>query len=218
MVTRAMSLSIPKLAKRLVRHMVHDYRLNWIYASTGADAVLPLPDTLEFARLNDVGLMHIATSNDPQFRKALGYDRMGADGYVLAQDGIPLCVAHFVDLARYENATIWPLRADEVALLNIVTDEPAQGHGYAAVLISNATPAMLSVHFTRAIAFIWWNHRASLRAFQQAGWHRVGFSVEFIGKRGSVRHLHVPIPTAWSPNRSGPGTTARSRTPHPLQH
>ena len=213
-----MSSSITQLAKRLARHVVQDYRLNWIYESTCPDAVLPLPDGVDFARLDDAGLLHIAATNDLQFRKALGYDRLGAEGYMLAHDGIPLCVAHFVDLARYENITIWPLRADEVALLNIVTDKAAQGRGYASVLISNATPAMLSPHFTRAIAFIWWNHRASLRAFQRAGWHRVGFSVELTGKHGRVRHLQVPIPTWWSRNRSGPGTTAGSRTPHPLQH
>jgi RimJ/RimL family protein N-acetyltransferase len=213
-----MSMSITQIAKQIVRLVVHDYRLNWVYASTGSQPVLPLPARLDFAPLDGAGLLHIRAANDLQFRKALGYDRLGADGYVLAQDGIPCCVAHFVDLARYENATIWPLRSDEVALLNIVTDEPAQGRGYAAVLISNATPAMLSTHFTRAIAFIWWNHRASLHAFERAGWQRVGFSVELIGRHGTACHLHLPIPNFWSRNRSGPGTTARSRMPHALRH
>ncbi len=213
-----MRVSLTEMIKRLVRHVVHDYRLNWVYASTGSEDVLPLPASLDFAPLDDAGLRRIAEAPDKQFRKALGYDRLGATGYMLAQDGAPLSVAHFVDLARYENASVWPLRADEVALLNIVTDETAQGRGYAPILISNATPAMLSTHVTRAIAFIWWNHRASLRAFDRAGWHRVGFSLELIGKHGKVRHLHVPVPIFRSRNPSGPGTSARSQTPRTARH
>lgn len=213
-----MRVSITGIAKRLVRHLVHDYRLNWVYASTGSEDVLPLPANLDFARLGDGGLLQIAAVPDLQFRKALGYDRLGAAGYMLAQDGVPLSVAHFVDLARYENASVWPLRTDETALLNIVTHETAQGRGYAPILISNATQAILSTHFRRAIAFIWWNHRASLRAFDRAGWRRVGFSLELIGKHGRVRHLHVPVPTFWLRNPSEPVTSARSPTPHRSRH
>lgn len=81
-----MSSSITQLAKRLARHVVQDYRFNWIYESTCPDAVLPLPDGVDFARLDDAGLLHIAATNDLQFRKALGYDRLGAEGYMLAHD------------------------------------------------------------------------------------------------------------------------------------
>lgn len=204
-----------ELVKRLVRHLVQDYRLNWVLASTGAQSLLELPAMLDFASLDPMGLLMIAASTDLPFRKALGYDRLGARGYALSEKGVPVSVAHFVDAARYENASIWPLRADEVALLNIVTQETAQGRGYAPILISHATPAMLSTRYTRAIAFVWWNHRASLRAFRRAGWHRIGFSVEVIGKNGGVRHLHVPLPALWSRKSAEPNTSARSRTPHP---
>lgn len=183
------------LAKRLVRHVVHDYRLNWIFASDDTPSVPKLPAEIDFAPLDDTALQRIATTTDPQFRKALGYDRIGATGFVLSTHGEPLSAAHFVDLSLYENATIWPLGADEVALLNIVTQDAAQGYGYAPILIAHATAAMLSPRYRRAIAFIWWNHRASLRAFTRAGWHRIGFSIGIVGRNGVVRHLHIPVPT-----------------------
>ena len=180
------------LVKRLVRLVIRDYRINWVYASGKATVALPLPSELDFGFLDDAHVQRIAADPDPQFRKSLGYDRLGATGYVLSHAGDPLSVAHFVDSTRYENRTIWPLRPDEVALVNIVTTRTAQGRGYAPILISHGTGAILSPHFARAIAFIWWNHRSSLRAFERAGWHRVGFSIELIGKKGGVRCLHLP--------------------------
>lgn len=185
---------VTDLTKRLVRHVVQDYRLNWVLASSGAQTVLPLPEELDFAPLDEAGLQTVASIDDMQFRKAIGYDRIGATGFLLSKHGEPLSAAHFVDLARYENATIWPLGADEIALLNIVTQDAAQGMGYAPILIAHATAAMLSPRYRRAIAFIWWNHGASLRAFKRAGWHRIGFSIGIVGKGGTERHLHVTVP------------------------
>ena len=186
--------TLTDLTKRLVRHVVRDYRLNWVLASSGAEPLLPLPAALDFMPLDEASLQTIAATADIQFRKSVGYDRIGATGYLLSKQGEPLSAAHFVDLTRYENATIWPLGTDEVALLNIVTQDAAQGLGYAPILIAHATAAMLSPRYRRAIAFIWWNHRASLRAFKRAGWHRVGFSVGIVGKGGTERHLHIPVP------------------------
>ena len=186
--------AITAVMKRLVRKVVQDYRINWVLASDTVPQPNALPDQLSLARLDDAALQRIAATADPKFRKAIGYDRIGATGYALLKQDEPLSVAHFVDIARYENATIWPLGADEVALLNIVTHDAAQGFGYAPILIAHATAAMLSPRYRRAITFIWWNHRASLRAFARAGWHRVGFSIGIVGRNGKVRHLHIPVP------------------------
>lgn len=186
--------ALTNLAKRLVRHVVHDYRLNWILASDATATVQPLPEQIDVAPLDNAALQQIAATDDQQFRKALGYDRIGATGFFLSKQAEPLSVAHFVDRTLYENATIWPLGADEIALLNIVTQDAAQGLGYAPILIAHATAAMLFPRYRRAIAFIWWNHRASLRAFTRAGWYRIGFSIGIVGRNGAVRHLHIPMP------------------------
>ncbi len=191
------------LVKRIVRYVVHDYRINWVYASDDAHTALAIPADTVFGRLDESGLRRIAAAADPQFRKALGYDQKGARGYALSQAGEPLSVAHFVDAARYENATTWPLCADEVALVNIVTNATARGRGFAPILISNATPAILSTPFKRAVAFIWWNHRTSHGAFEQAGWRRIGFSIEVVGKKGGVRYLHLRMSGIWHRPRIG---------------
>ncbi|WP_404369766.1 hypothetical protein AB5I39_00135 [Sphingomonas sp. MMS24-J45] len=190
----ALLTTLTDVAKRLVRHVVHDYRLNWIFASDATGPVPKLPEEIDFAPLDDTALQRIATTTDPQFRKVLGYERIGASGFLLSKHGEPLSAAHFVDQSLYENATIWPLGPDEAALLNVVTLDAAQGYGYAPILIAHATAAMLSPRYRRAIAFIWWNHRASLCAFTRAGWHRIGFSIGIVGKNGAVRHVHIPVP------------------------
>ena len=175
--------------KRTVRLVLGDYRLNWIYASPPGAGSISLPPGVELRRLTAADLDHVAGEADPQVRKLAGYARIGALGYVLAAgQSEPLSIAHFVDAARYDHRSIWPLRADQLALVDIVTLPRARGRGHAARLIAAATPRALATDgHVRAICFIWWNHRASIRAFRRAGWRAVGFSVELAGRGGRVR-------------------------------
>ena len=179
-----------------VRRFVRDYRLNWVYASPTRGETIALPPGLEVRPLAAADLVHAARSDDAQIRKVPDYAGSGALGLVLASsNSTPLGVVHFVDTAHYAHETVWPLRADQLALLDIVIAPEARGHGHATRLIATATPLALATSGQAgAICFIWWNHRASLRAFQRAGWRALGFSAEVTTRDGRAHCLRLPWP------------------------
>ncbi len=176
-----------------VRWLVADYRLNWILAApVRADPVV-LPPGLEVRPLTPADLAVFAQDDDPQVRKIASYSASGADGFVLAEVGRgALGVVHFCDGDRYAHASTWPLRADQLALIDIVTLPVARGQGHAARLIAAATPPAVTARGkVGAICFIWWNHHASLSAFRRAGWRAKAFSVELVTRRGRIRSFRV---------------------------
>ena len=184
---------------RGIRRLVGDYRLNWVYASPrGSEPIRLLPGLVVRPSLA-ADLDHAASSDDAQARKAADYARGGATGFVLAeQEGAPLGIVHFADRAHYAHDSVWPLRADQLALLDIVMVPAARGQGHAAGLIATATPLALALATSGqvgAICFIWWNHRASLRAFRRAGWRALGFSAEVTTRDGHARRLRVRWPS-----------------------
>lgn len=180
---------------RLARTAVRDYRLNWVLRSPD----VPLPPVLTAAvqvrRMAAADREAIGRAADARFRASVNWTRAGADGFVLVRDGRPCCVAFFVGPERYHDRAIWPLPPGQLALIDIVTNSADQGQGAASRLIAAATPAALADAGQPgpAICFIWWNHQASLRAFQRAGWRRIGFSVEVTGRRGRVWRRQVRL-------------------------
>ncbi len=140
--------------------------------------------------LTDADLDHFGRSADVQARKVQGYTGSGAWGFVLAElGGAPLGAVHFTGRDCYAHDDIWPLRADQLALVDIVMLPDARGRGLAAPLIAAATAQVLGRGGqASAICFIWWNHRASLRAFGRAGWRAIGFSIELTRRSGRVHH------------------------------
>ena len=175
---------------RGVRGVLCDYRLNWIYASPSRMGPVVLPPGLEARPLASADLGHFARSADAQARKVPGYHESGASGFVLAEWGrAPLGAAHYCGRDRYPHDAIWPLASDQLALVDIVMLPEARGRGLAAPLIAAATgQALADGGQGSAICFIWWNHRASLRAFRRAGWRAIGFSVELTMRSGRIRH------------------------------
>lgn len=177
---------------RAARNVVHDYRLNWILQSPSTNPSLPLTPDLEVRRFREEDERFLGNSDDEEFRKALGYWRGGATGFVMTEGGEPACAVHFVTVAGYDYSKTWPLAANQLALVNIVTRRASRGRGFAATLITHATSLALQGCFDNALCFVWWNHHASLAAFRQAGWYRVGFSLELVGCRGE--HLQIGFP------------------------
>lgn len=181
---------------RAVRRFVRDYRLNWVYAAPTPGRTVTLPPGLEVRALVAADLDHAARSRDAQVRKVPDYAGIGASGFVLASRELaPLGMVHFADAAHYAHETVWPIKADQLALLDIVIMPEARGQGHAARLIATATPLALAASGqTGAICFIWWNHRASLRAFRRAGWRALGFSAEVTTRDGHAHRLRLRWP------------------------
>ena len=169
-----------------------DYRINWIFAS-------PTKTKSSSGKLNDVAVaitaghrQILANSPTAKMRGSVSFNKSGLDGYVIEQFGLPLCVAHFADCARYDRAGTWPLAADEMALMDIATEEEMRGRGLAVRLISATTKLLLEQDKRRLIAFIWWSNTPSVRAFKKAGWRRIGLSVEILGAN-NWRSLRIPV-------------------------
>ncbi len=169
-----------------------DYRINWIFAS-------PTETKSSSGKLNDVAVaitaghrQILANSLTAKMRGSVSFNKSGLDGYVIEQFGQPLCVAHFADCARYDRAGTWPLAADEMALMDIATEEEMRGRGLAVRLISATTKLLLEQDKRRLIAFIWWSNTPSVRAFKKAGWRRIGLSIEIL-RASKWRSFRIPL-------------------------
>lgn len=187
-------MRLTALLARAAHRLLRDYQLNWIYAAP-ARPVAPAMDGLRLRPMQPSDLAVAERSADIQVRKLLGYPGSGAQGLVLADGrGEPLCVAHFVDRARYGYPEVWPLGEDQLALIDIVTLPEARGRGHAARLIGASTRALLGEGGrTGAICFIWWNHRASIRAFRRAGWRPIGFSARIVTHANRARQFRLRL-------------------------
>ena len=151
-----------------------------------------------FTERDRAALVH---DTDKDFGKILGYADSGAIGHVLEFSGEIASVAHYVDRAGYADTAIWPLRRNEMALVHIATRPAFRRLGFASTLIAHATPATLTRRAEAAISFVWWNHRASLRAFAHAGWQTIRLSIELTRSGGQIIRFHVPLVLRRRPGR-----------------
>ena len=169
---------VKQLAKALIGRIVTDYRINWIYAADTPAPLLVLAGE-SVIPTDDAARAALEASTTHKMRNSLSFERAGLTGLVLVRDGMPLCVAHFAPLGLYDRAGTWPLREDEMALMDIATEETARGQGLAPRVIAAATRHFINANARRLIAFIWWSNKPSVRAFTKAGWRRIGLSLEW---------------------------------------
>lgn len=186
-------MGLKSLVRTIIGGLFDEYRIDWIFASPVRSE--PQSDAGEPANMVPVGPDHLRALGDSRtakVRNSLSFNRSGMLGYVLLEEGVPVCVAHFCDAQQYDRAGTWPLRPGEMALMDIATEEHARGRGHAVRLIQAATNACRARGATRLIAFIWWSNAASVRAFTKAGWRRIGLSIEVrIGTRW--HSLRLPL-------------------------
>lgn len=168
--------------------LIRDYRINWIYATDVVSQALPGPGD-SIVPADDALHAMLAVSTTEKMRNSLSYARGGLDGLALIRDGKPLCIAHFTGRGNYDRDDTWPLREDEVALMDIATQDEARGQGLAPLVMAAATRHYLTMPGRRMIAFIWWSNTPSLRAFAKAGWRRIGLGLEWemAGRWWSIR-------------------------------
>jgi RimJ/RimL family protein N-acetyltransferase len=182
---------IKDLLKRALSRIV-DYRINWIFAQNTAVEAPALPPSIEITVFDDQHLAAFAHHPDARVRSAMSFERAGCIGFVLLADAEPAACIHFADRSRYESVSTWPLANNEVALVNVTTLPEHRSRRYASLLIAQATSSLVPSRYRRALAHIWWNHHASLRAFRNAGWQRVGISIEISRHKGSWYSVHLP--------------------------
>ncbi len=182
---------IKSMAKRAMRAVFGDYRINWIFAisATGAAAAVAEPAVVA---MTPEALAMLLSSASADMRKAASFTHIGLPGLVLLEQGQPRAVAHFADAQAYDRAATWPLPRSDIALIDIVTDDAWRGRGLAARLLDASTAHWLAGGTRRVIAFVWWNNRPSLHLFECAGWRRIGFAIE-ICPRGRWLSLRVPL-------------------------
>ncbi len=177
-----------------MHRLFRDYRINWIYASDGAgdggnageaDAVSPQPVT-------PAQIDALLASPTPKMRNAARFSTGGMDGFVIAIGGSPACVAHFVGHDLYDRNGTWRIGENEVALMDIATEEAMRGRGLAVQMIEAMTRHFVGAGRDRVIAFIWWSNTPSVRAFQKAGWNRIGVSIE-VETGSGWRGIRIPL-------------------------
>lgn len=182
---------VKRLFKRALVGLTSDYRINWVYAANawpeGDD------DSYPVVRETYVHCTAFRSSSTAKIRSSQSYADIGLAGLVLTGMGRPLAVAHFAEVTQYNRNSTWPLRNGEVALMDIATEERERGHGLAPRLLRAAVRYYLRQGRERLIAFIWWSNKPSLRAFEKAGWKRIGCSVELrFGRRWVA--IRIPLP------------------------
>lgn len=179
--------------KRLLRGAVAQYRINWIFAITQPGPEGSLPAGQRIVPLATEHVTALGESSTAKVRSSLSYSRAGMKGFVLLAESQPLSVVHFADPSQYDRTGTWPLRAGEVALMDVVTEASARGGGLAVRLLEQTAAQYLRSGTKRLIAFIWWSNRPSVRAFRKSGWRRIGLSIEWQFRK-RWHHLHLPLP------------------------
>lgn len=183
---------IKDFLKRALFRIV-DYRINWIFAQNTVVESTALPPSIEITVFDEQHFAAFAHHPDTRVRSAMSFERAGFIGFVLLADDEPAACIHFADRSSYDSVSTWPLANNEVALLNVITLPEHRSRRFASLLIAQTTSSLVPSRYRRAIAYVWWNHHASLRAFSHAGWQRVGISIEISRRNGRWHSIHVPL-------------------------
>lgn len=184
-----MSVGLKQAVKDLAGRLVAEYRINWIYVGTKPGGTA---QSEELTEVDAAICAHLEQSPTRQVRKAAAYTRSGLKGLALCEKGRPVCVAHFAEPEQYDRFGTWPLAQGEAALMDISTEEAERGRGLAVSLIRLSTDHYLGHGHRRLIAFIWWSNTPSVRAFTNAGWVRIGLSIE-VRRKARWRALRIPL-------------------------
>ena len=181
----------PKLPS--IGKFLGDYRLHWILMSPEQHCparLLPGIVIRPFADRDRAGIIH---DTDADFAAVVGHLDSGATGHVLEFSGEIASIVHYLERPREADDTTWPLRRNEVALVHIATRSGFRRLGFATTLIAHTMPVILASGADAALCRVWWNHQPLLRAFRHAGWHKIGFAIEWTRSDGHIVRFHIPL-------------------------
>lgn len=131
---------------------------------------------------------HFTIFSEPYEGQPNGYAGPDSYGFAYEENGKRLshCWVWFGD--RYKTRNFWPLKEGETKLIALETSERARGRSLAPKLLAFVAWALKERGFTDLYARIWHSNRASVRAFEKAGWRQHALVVEY-DFRGRRRRL-----------------------------
>lgn len=165
--------------KWLARKVFGEYAIYHIMTRSEDMGSLPqasLPDGFGFDVVHRV---RVEQSEDASIREQAFYLGEGANGWVCTDPSgrlVGLCVYWHAE--RYRQRNFWPLKEHEAKLVEVITLPEMRGLGIARELIARSCRSMFEQGFHRLYARIWHSNEASLKAFSNAGWMRLGTVVE----------------------------------------
>ncbi len=167
------------LAKRAARLLLGDYRLNRIYTISLTD--LPSKDVRsdlkENQRLTALEQTDFDLAPDEQMRDRRWYGGANAYGFGIWEHDALVCMCWCWDHRR-PPGNIWTIQEGEVALVDIITAQSHRGRGLAPTVTHFAAEQLRKQGYRRMYAWIWHNHRSSIRSFEKSGWRYIAFVVE----------------------------------------
>lgn len=162
--------------------MVGEWRLYWVLSLPKGDASATADPRIRPTEADDKSRL-LASPTD-KMRSAVQYMDAGCPGLVLVDQDRIEAVCHLSRRDVAWDGTIWPLADGGLGVVDLVTDERARGRGHAVALLREAARRHAD---TSLLAHVWWNNRASLRAFRKGGARRIGFMAELFGRTVRLR-------------------------------
>jgi len=167
-----------ELAKKLARTLFGEYAAYAIYSRSTNDTPQSHSGVAAAFTVAQVGTREISDSKEQLVREQAWYAGPDSIAYACFDGDRIVGVCFYWFGKRYQQRNFWPLVEGEAKLVQIVSIPAMRGHGVATTLIASSYRDMTQRGFGRAYARIWHSNTPSLRAFEKAGWTRVGFVLE----------------------------------------
>lgn len=133
-----------------------------------------------FARVELPGLTMISdvaplcNSASPILRRLGNWGGEEATGFALTDASGIVGACWYWHYERYRrDRNFWPLQPGDAKLVEIGVREDVRGTGHATRIVAASTVQMFGQGWKRLFARVWYNHTASLRAFEKAGWRNI---------------------------------------------
>lgn len=116
----------------------------------------------------------LSHSDSPILRRLGNWGGDEATGFVLTGPNGIVGACWYWHFERYKRErNFWPLEPGDAKLVEIGVREDLRGAGHATQIVAASTAQMFGMGWKRLFARVWYNHTASLRAFEKAGWRNV---------------------------------------------
>jgi GNAT superfamily N-acetyltransferase len=179
-----------RLLKKLVSRVVGAYEIYHVLAAPRLATATESARTVGFECVgDDLSRLDI---EDPELAALGWYAGPGSVAYIATENGKVVGVACFWFAERYRrDRAFLALRDGEVKLVQVTVAAARRGQSIAPGLIAHAVADLRSRGVAEILSRVWWTHRASLSAFDKAGWRRIGLLAAFArpGREHAVRFV-----------------------------
>jgi ribosomal protein S18 acetylase RimI-like enzyme len=163
--------------RRLARAVLGDYSVYKLYR-------MPPQADAATSDVRPVDAATLAGHPAPELRELVEYAGEGARGFgAWTEEGELGAACWFWTGPRLRRRGWGELPPGSTELVQINTAPEFRGRGLAVALIRTGGAAMRAAGCRRVFARVWHSNRASLRAFEKAGWEYDGWFVSVRGRR-----------------------------------